>query len=173
MDKLFFDNWESIIRTFVITILAYVALIAMLRISGKRTLTQMNAFDFIITVALGSAFATVTLNKEVALADGALAFFLLIALQYIITWLSVRFKTIKKLITSRPSLLLYKGEVFHDVLKKERITTEELYTALRKKNIENPDEADAVILETGGELTVIKRLNAGNAETLKNVEHRR
>jgi uncharacterized membrane protein YcaP (DUF421 family) len=70
MDKLFFYSWESIIRTGVTTILAYFCLILLLRISGKRTLSKMNAFDFVVTIALGSILATVLLNKSVALADG-------------------------------------------------------------------------------------------------------
>ncbi len=75
MENYFFDNWESIARTLTITISAYLILIFFLRVSGKRTLSKMNAFDFIITIALGSCLATVALNKEVALADGALVFF--------------------------------------------------------------------------------------------------
>jgi uncharacterized membrane protein YcaP (DUF421 family) len=75
MENIFFDSWESTIRTFVITIMAYIALIAMLRISGKRTLSKMNAFDMIITIAMGSTLANVTLNKQVALVDGILALF--------------------------------------------------------------------------------------------------
>ena len=69
MSKLFFDSWESIIRTSVITILAYILMIFFLRISGKRTLSKMNAFDLIVTIALGSTLATVSLSKNVALAD--------------------------------------------------------------------------------------------------------
>ena len=72
MQNIFFDSWESMVRTVVITILAYVVLVFLLRSSGKRTLSKMNAFDFIVTVALGSTLATVMLNKNVALADGVL-----------------------------------------------------------------------------------------------------
>lgn len=133
LEALWKKYWQSIFRTIIITVAAYIALIVLLRISGKRTLSKMNTFDFIVTIALGSTFATVSLNKNVALADGVLAFFLLIFLQYIITWLSVRYKSIKQLITSRPALLLYKGELYHDVLKKERITIEEVHVAARKK----------------------------------------
>ena len=57
-ENIFFDNWESIGRTFSVGLLAYFSLIAMLRISGKRTLSQMKEFDFIVTVALGSTLAT-------------------------------------------------------------------------------------------------------------------
>lgn len=173
MEKIFFDNWQSIIRTVIITISAYISLIALLRISGKRTLSKMNAFDFIVTIALGSAFATVSLNKSVPLADGVLAFFLLIFLQYFITWLSVRVKSVKQIITSRPAFLLYKGELFDDVLRKERITIEEVNVAVRKKGIENLKEVDAIILETAGEITVIPKLSTEDAQTLSTVVHKK
>ncbi len=80
MQNIFFDSWSSIVRTVVITVLAYVSLIVLLRGSGKRTLSKMNAFDFIVTIALGSTLATVILSKNVALIDGLLAFSLLIFL---------------------------------------------------------------------------------------------
>ena len=70
--------------------LAYIALVVLLRVSGKRTLSKMNAFDLVVTVALGSTLATVLLSKNVALLEGVLAFALLIFLQFVITWLSVR-----------------------------------------------------------------------------------
>ena len=100
---IFFGGSESLLRTFVITVLAYVLLIVLLRGSGKRTLSKMNAFDFIVTIALGSTLATVMLNKSIPLAHGVLAFFLLIYLHYIITYLSVRSTFINRLIERIPS----------------------------------------------------------------------
>jgi uncharacterized membrane protein YcaP (DUF421 family) len=170
MDNIFFDSWESIARTFIITILAYLAMIVFLRVSGKRTLSKMNAFDFIVTVALGSALANVALNKDVALADGALAFFLLIFLQFFITWLSVRVKKIKQIVTSQPTLLLYRGEVLGNAMKKERITIEELYVAARDKGIAELKEIDVVVLETTGIITIIPKMAKEKAETMKDVE---
>jgi len=111
MKNIFFDSWESIFRTVIITIFAYILLILLLRGFGKRTLSKMNAFDFIVTIALGSTLATVMLSKDVSLIDGVLAFFLLIFLQYIITFFSVRYKTISNLVKSTPALLVYKGEM--------------------------------------------------------------
>ena len=169
MEKLWFDNWDSIFRTLIITILAYIAMVFILRASGKRTLSKMNAFDFIVTIALGSSLATVALNKSIALADGVLAFFLFIFLQYGITWLSVRIKFVKKLVTSQPALLLYDGKVINGALKKERITIEEIYVAARNKGIADLNEVAAIVLETTGELTIIPK-NAGlNSETMGDV----
>jgi uncharacterized membrane protein YcaP (DUF421 family) len=84
-------------------------LVLLLRVSGKRTLTKMNAFDLVVTVALGSTLATVLLTKSVALAEGLTAFMLLIFLQFVLTWLSVRSRAVSRLVKSEPTLLAYQG----------------------------------------------------------------
>jgi len=170
MNKLFFDSWESIVRTLVITVSAYFCLILLLRISGKRTLSKMNAFDFVVTIALGSTLATVLLNKSVSLADGVLAFFLLIALQYLITWLSVRYKSISQLVKATPTLLVYKGQMLHYVMKKERVTEDEIHAIVREKGLDSIQDADAIVLETDGSLTVVKRVSSLQTSTMQVVQ---
>ena len=87
---MFFQSWAGLGRTALVGVLAYLALVVLLRVSGKRTLSKINALDLIVTVALGSTLATVLLSKTTSLAEGVTAFVLLIALQFVITWLSVR-----------------------------------------------------------------------------------
>ena len=117
MEQLFYANSQSLLRTLVIGVAAYVGLILLLRISGKRTLSKMNAFDFIVTVALGSTLATVLLSKDIALAQGLLAFAVLIGLQFIITWTSVRISFVRKIVTGEPTLLLHRGQQLPKALK--------------------------------------------------------
>lgn len=87
---MFFDNWAGILRVLMIGPLAYALLITMLRISGKRTLAKMNGFDLIVTVALGSTLSTDILSKNIPVAEGLLGIVILIFLQYIVSWSSVR-----------------------------------------------------------------------------------
>ncbi len=171
MHNMFFDDWQSLLRAFILTILAYFTLIIFIRVSGKRTLSKMNAFDFLVTIALGSCLAAVSLNKNIALAEGALVYFTLIFLQFIITWTSVRVKQVKKLVTGQPALLLYKGELLGDAMKRERITIEEIYVVARANGIANLNEVEVIVLETTGDITIISKLekSKGEAETLKNV----
>ncbi len=152
---IFFDTWMSLYRTLIIGILAYVAMVILLRISGKRTLSKMNAFDFIVTIALGSILAAVITNKNIALIDGVLAFSLLISLQYAITWLSFRNKAFTKLIKSDPALLYYKGNYLTVAMKRERIPKEEIMAAMREKGKGNLDNIAAVIIETDGSLSIV------------------
>lgn len=155
MNKIFFDSWESIVRIIIIGILAYGSIVVLLRVSGKRTLSKMNAFDLIITIALGSTLATVILNKNVSLIDGVLAFFILIFLQYIITYSAVRSERFNRLINGGPSLLVYRGNLLSEALKKERVTEKEIYAVLRDHDIASIDDVTAVVLETDGSMTVL------------------
>lgn len=170
MEKIFFQNWESIIRTAVITLLAYCYLVFLLRTSGKRTLSKMNAFDFIVTIAIGSTLATVILNKNVALAEGLLAFTLLVLLQLVITWISARSQSFSHLVKSTPSLLVYKGEMLKGMMKKERIDEDEVHAIIREKGFSRLKDIAAVVLETDGSLTVIANASLQD-ESLQNVRH--
>lgn len=107
---MFYDGWPDLVRILIVGSLSYAGLVAFLRVSGKRTLAKMNAFDLVVTVALGSTFATVLLNKDVTLAEGLLAFVLLCTLQYGVAYLSVRSSRFRDVIKSEPALLLRRGE---------------------------------------------------------------
>ncbi len=159
MDKIFFSDWQSIIRILIVSVAAYASLIFLLRISGKRTLSKMNAFDLIVTIALGSTLATVILDKSVSLLEGILAFASLVGLQYVITYLSSRYKPISKIVKSSPALIMYKGELLRKNMRSERVAQDEVWAALREKGLSSVPGAGAVILETDGSLTVIKQLN--------------
>jgi len=71
VEGMFFSSGTTLIRTLVVGVLAYISLVLLLlRLSGRRTLSKMNAFDLVVTVALGSTFATILLNRDVSLAEG-------------------------------------------------------------------------------------------------------
>ncbi len=157
MELVFFNGWGSLFRILVIGLLAYTTLVLFLRVSGNRTLSKMNAFDLIVTVALGSTLATVLLSKDVALADGAVAMGLLISLQFIITWTSVRFSWVRRLVTGEPLMLLYQGEYLPHSLRKARVTKAEVLAAIRGSGVSDVAAVQAVVLETDGSLSVVKR----------------
>lgn len=169
MEKYLFNGWSSLYRTVLIGVLAYAALVFFLRISGKRTLSKMNAFDLVVTVALGSTLATVLLNKSVALVEGVLAFALLIALQFVVTWSSVRSKKIQKLVKTEPRLLLHHGECLPSAMRQERVTEDEILAAIRAQGIAEVEKVEAVILETDGTFTVLQVSNDATPTALKSV----
>jgi uncharacterized membrane protein YcaP (DUF421 family) len=153
----FFQDGAVLARTAVVGVLAYVCLVVFLRVSGRRTLSKMNAFDFVVTVALGSTLATILLNRDVSLAEGALALALLIVLQFVITWTSVRVSWVQRLVTGDPVLLLHDGCMLSEALRKARVTHDELLASVRAAGVASLDDVKAVVLETDGSFSVIRR----------------
>lgn len=133
----------------------------------------MNAFDFVVTIALGSILASVSINQEIPLADGITAMLLFIGFQFLFTWLAVRVKAVRTLITSKPSLLFYKGSFHYQAMKKERIAVEEIYSAARQKGFSTLDEVDMIILETTGDIAIIEKLSNRKQTTFEDVEVQR
>jgi len=149
---------EGAIRTVVVGVLAYLALVVVLRVSGKRTLSKMNAFDLVVTVALGSTLATILLSRDVPLLEGILAFVVLVVMQFAITATSIRSTTVARLAKSEPRALLYRGEVLHEALRDERVLETELRAALRSAGFGRYEEVDLVVLETDGSFSAVASL---------------
>ncbi|CAN5563159.1 DUF421 domain-containing protein [soil metagenome] len=163
------DDFAALGRMALSGLLAYIWLVALLRVSGKRTLAQLNAFDFIVTVALGSILATVVLSDSVAWTEGALALALLALLQLIAAWTSVRWAPARRLLTSQPTLLLHDGQMLDDALRRERISPDSLCAAVRSSGIGGLELVGAVILETNGSLSVISREQSGSGSAIRDV----
>lgn len=149
-----FDGWEPVLRTVLLGTLGYAALLFILRMSGKRTLSKMNAFDFVVTIALGSAFASLLVSESVSLAQGVTALAVLVGLQWIISFLYVRSRFVESVIKGSPQLLYWRGSYLDKVLKRERVTHEEIQAAMRDSNVTDHHSA-AAVLETDGSVTVI------------------
>jgi len=146
---------STMIRIMLTGIGAYISIILMLRVSGKRTLAKMNAFDFIVTVALGSILATTLTSQQTSLLAGLTAFGTLIVLQYILAKLSKRFSIVNQMIKSEPTLLFYKGDYLREHLQKERILEIEVIQAIRSSGTPL-GQVEAVIIETDGTFSVLK-----------------
>ena len=170
MDSLFFDDFNSLVRIFIAAPLLYGIIIFYIRIFGKRTTSQMNSFDWIVTVALGSIVATTVIQKTVPLLSGALAILILMLLQYVLTKSMLYSKRLRKIIRSDPRLLVFKGEILNENMRKERIVEAEVYAAIREKGLANIKDAYAVILETDAQFSVIKDTKYNDPFSLRNVE---
>ncbi|WP_119462947.1 DUF421 domain-containing protein [Rhodospirillaceae bacterium SYSU D60014] len=166
---MFFDGWSGLVRVLVVGVLAYIALVLLLRVSGKRTLSKMNAFDLVVTVALGSTLATVLLSESVALAEGIFALGLLVLLQFLITWASVRSPRIQALVKAEPSLLLHRGHFLHEAMRAQRVTEAEIRAALRAQGIGDVSSVEAVVLETDGTISAVPNSPDNGSSSLANV----
>lgn len=165
---MFFDDWEGLWRIVVVGVLGYTGLVLILRISGKRTLSKMNAFDFVVTVALGSTLSAIVVSSSVPLVEGVLALAVLIGLQYLTAWLSTRSPRFRGLVKSEPTLLVHRGQMLHAALRSQRLSTSEVLQAIRNQGHASVEDVDAVVLETDGSMSIILSVDAP-ATALRNV----
>lgn len=148
-------------------------LILVLRTSGKRTLAQLNAFDFIVTVALGSTLATIILSNSVAWAEGALVLALLAVLQLVGTWASTRAPWVRRALTSSAIVLCRDGVILHEAMTAERVTEQSLHQAVRSAGIGGMELVAAVVLETNGTVSVISVNQRGSGSAMPQLQMER
>ncbi|MEX0626660.1 MAG: YetF domain-containing protein [Chloroflexota bacterium] len=157
-----FAGWEPAVRTVVVGVASYAALITVVRLSGKRTLSKLNAFDLVVTVALGSTVATILLSKEVALLEGLVALGLLVGLQFGMAYLSVRLPFVSQRVKSEPTLIVRNGEMLRGAMRRERVGYAEVEQAARINGRTSMDEIGAMILETDGSFSVVPAVPEGH-----------
>ncbi|MBL0419703.1 DUF421 domain-containing protein [Ramlibacter sp. AW1] len=168
---MWFDSWSGIGRVFLVGFASYVVLVLVLRVSGKRTLSKLNAFDLVVTVAMGSALATTLLSKDVAFLEGLAAFLVLVLGQYAVARLSVNSGRFAHLVRSEPRLLVHRGRFLDGALSDERVLRDEVFSSIRAAGIGRLEDVQAVVLETDGSMTVLRSLPDQGPGTLHGVRH--
>src|SRR5699024_1047028 len=134
-----------------------------------RTLSQLNAFDFVVTVALGSILASVLLDSTLSFTEGVTALALLGGLQFSVASISSRWPRTQNIITADPVLLLADGQIRHEAMRRNRLTESEIRQAVRSSGGGDLSQIRAVVLESNGKISVITNGQFGNGSALQDV----
>ena len=154
----------GLIRIAVVGTLSYIAVVALLRYFGKRALTKMNAFDMVVTVAVGSSFASAVMTKNISLADGVVAFILLLVLQRLFASLSLHLGWFGRYLKAQPLLIVYRGKILWDQAKKEQLGELEILGGIRNSGTAVIEDVLAMVLEPDGNFSVIPFSAAGDGK---------
>ena len=166
---MWFDSWSDVLRVVYVGTAAYLTVIVVLRVAGKRSLAKLNAFDLVVTVALGSILATIVLNSQVSWSEGAAALALLAILQFVVTWTSAHTRSGRKVVTAEPTLVLRDGKPMPEAMRAQRLSLDEVRQAVRSTGAGDLSDIAAVVLETDGTLSVIAATTLGNGSALEEV----
>ena len=165
----FWNGFEPLLRIIVVGTLCYIALVVILKVSGKRTLASLTAFDFVITVTLGAVFGRVLTAKNVSISEAVMAFILLAFLQFLFSSLQIRSGIFRKIFTARPKLLYYKGEFMEKAMRSARVQKSELIGAVRKKGYGDLKDVEIIIFENDASFSIIGNLTNDENATYKDV----
>lgn len=167
---MWFDTWKDITSILVITVASYATLVLILRVSGKRTLAKLNAFDLVVTVALGSTLATILLNTSVSWSEGAVALGSLAALQFLVAVLTMRIPKVRDVVTSQPTVLVRDGQYLDEAMRRQRVGPSEIRQAVRATGFGDLAKVAAVVLESDGTLSVIQTSQLGDGSALQDAQ---
>jgi len=148
--------WEFVLRGIAV----YFILLAMLRLSGKRTVGQFTPFDLLVVVLLGTAVQNSLIGEDYSLLGGLILAATLVACNWLVGFVSARSERLEEVIQGGPVLLARDGAVFDGVLRAQNLSRNDLHEALRDHGLREPSQAALVTLEVDGTITVVPREEA-------------
>lgn len=144
--------WEFIARAAIV----YVALMLMVRLSGKRTVGQFTPFDLLVVMLLSEGVSNSLSGKDDSIVGGLIVAGTLVLLNLMVAMASARSKKIEDVVEGSPILVARDGRVFHDVLKRQHVGTGDMDKALREADCEL-ENVKCAFLETDGTISVLKK----------------
>ena len=142
------------ILTYCRTIVLYLILILVIRLLGKRQIGQLEPSELVVTMLLADLASIPMQDGGIPLYSGVLPIFTVLALELILSVLSVKSLGLRKLLCGKPVILIENGKVLQSSLKKTRLSLDELTGHLRQKDVLDLSQVQYAILETNGSLSV-------------------
>ena len=157
MEMLFFDNIDKLGRIIVTAVMVYVLIVIITKVSGKRSTSQLNNFDWIVTVMIGSLGASTILLKDIPFIEGASSIVALYVMQFLVTKYASISPEFSSFILSEPRIVFYQGQFLPDAMRAERLTRQEIECAMRSEGVNSFDDIEAIVFESDAKLTIIPR----------------
>ena len=143
--------------TFFRSIVLYIIVLIVMRLMGKREISQMQPFELAISIMIADLASIPMTEIGIPIFNGIVPILGLLLMHLVISVINIKSIALRKFICGKPSILIYRGKIDEKVLKKERFTINELQERLRRNNIFNLGDVEYAILETSGEVTVIQK----------------
>ena len=147
---------------FVRAIIVYILVLIVMRLMGKREIGQLQPFELVISIMIADLASIPMTDPGVPIFNGLVPILGLLAMHLLITVLNIKSVNIRKITCGKPTILIYRGKIDEEALRKERFTISELQERLRGKEIFDLGDVEYAILETNGEVSVIQKPNKRN-----------
>ena len=154
-DWLEIDFWEMIIRTTA----SFLILLILARIMGKKQISQLTFFHYVTGITIGSIAAEISVNADTPFFNGSIALIWWAVLTVIVNLLTIKSIKARKLLDDKPTILILKGKISEQGMKKARFTLNDLTMMLREQGVFSIMDVNYAILETNGELSILKKMS--------------
>jgi uncharacterized membrane protein YcaP (DUF421 family) len=145
-----------VVALVVRSVVVYVFLMIALRVAGRRELGQMTTFDLVLLLVLANAVQNSINAGDNSLGGGLVSAVTLLVVNFAVGEAVYRWRWVERIVQGRPLPLVRNGKLVMRNLKRERVTLEELRSALRKQNIDGVSKCKHAVLESDGTLTAVR-----------------
>lgn len=145
--------WDMTFRS----ILAFLTILILTRIIGKKQLSQLTFFHYVTGITFGSIAAQISTQHDAHFWDGFISLIWWTILTLLISFISLKSTWARKVFEGRPTILIQNGTIIQNGMKKARLHTDELSMLLREQGIFSFDEVLHAVFETNGELSILKK----------------
>ncbi|WP_081755966.1 DUF421 domain-containing protein [Paucisalibacillus sp. EB02] len=147
----------SYFQMFTDTLFGFFALYILTKLLGKTQISQLTAFDFISAIILGELVGNAMFDDKAGILEMAFVLFLWGGLLYSTEIITQKFKASRSLLEGTPEIVIRKGKMIRDVMKKNKLDVNQLQHLLREKDVFSVREVEYAILETNGAISVLKK----------------
>ncbi|MDG5470923.1 DUF421 domain-containing protein [Jeotgalibacillus sp. ET6] len=148
---------EEYILVGIRTIILYGLVLLIFRLMGKREVGELSLLDLIVFMMIGEVAVFAIEDPYVNMFKAVFPMLLLMSLQVLLSWFSLRNKSFRDLVDGKPSVLIRNGQLMKDEMRRNRYNIDDLMQQLREKEIFNLHDVEFAILEPSGILTVLRR----------------
>lgn len=145
--------WEKILRSVVI----YLFILLAFRFTGKRQVGQLTPFDLVVLLIISNVVQNALIGNDNSLGGGIIGAMTILALNILVVGLAFRFKPVQRLLEGEPTLLVHNGRVLRHNMDKEKITQEDLLSALRRFGLADVEKVRFAVLEENGQISVVPK----------------
>ncbi len=138
-------------------LIAFIALLAMARITGRKEISQMTFFNFVSAITFGTIAGSIVTTNAFSIRNGLIALAGWTAFTVAVGILDIKSKPIRKMVEGDPLIVIKKGKIMEDALQKSRLNIDALNVLLRKKNVFSISDVEYAIFETDGTISVMKK----------------
>lgn len=142
------------------SVIAFFVLLVLTRIMGKKQLSQLTFFDYIVGITIGSIAATMSVDQNVKISNGLISLTIWGLIPILLGYLGLKSRVFTRLTDGRPSIIIREGKVLEDEMKRNQLAIEELMMQLREKGVFKLDDVEMAVFETNGELSVMRKTEA-------------
>ncbi|ASK63535.1 DUF421 domain-containing protein [Virgibacillus phasianinus] len=143
--------------TIIRSVIAFMLLMVMTRIMGKKQLSQLTFFDYCVGITIGSIASALAIDQNIKISNGIVGLIILGVFPVLLAYGGLKSIKFRKITDGTPSILIENGKVLERNLFKSKVAIDELMLFLREKNIFKVTDVEMAILETNGQLSVMKK----------------